>query len=471
MTGLSSHQIARTLKHSIGFKLTLTVSLVLFTVFTGKATYDGITNYSHEIAEHTVLTAEENRVLASDLETVFAAAYQSLLDTGAMIEYELSLPIDRRDRNRVINYITFLLEKNPALDGLGVFFEPDAFDGRDAFFANKDFYDAAGRFIPYADKLPDRIVIDSVDNIDGEAAQEWYVRPRTEKRILLIPPFKYENTVLTTYALPIIHDGKAIGVVNADIDVTFLQEMVASFPNTSKESFKVVYSNTGIVVANGLDASDILNNDLDTRPEFRQHFAAVETTGLSETVLTSRTSGEQSKFIFVNVNVPGVKENWLFVSIDSINSFTASARRNLIITVIVYIIILISVIILLFLLITHTISRPLQATALALKDIAEGEGDLTVRLPVRGSDEIAELSSYFNQTIMKIATVIQSVGENTAVMQEIGNVLASNMTETASAVHQINANIEGVKQETFTQSAGVTETAATVEEIIERLDS
>lgn len=40
------------------------------------------------------------------------------------------------------------------------------------------------------------------------------------------------------------------------------------------------------------------------------------------------------------------------------------------------------------------------------------------------------------------------------------------MTETASAVHQISANIDGVKQQALSQAASVTETAATVEEII-----
>ena len=51
-------------------------------------------------------------------------------------------------------------------------------------------------------------------------------------------------------------------------------------------------------------------------------------------------------------------------------------------------------------------------------------------------------------------------------MKAIGNELASNMTETASAVHEISSNIDGVKQQALTQSASVTETAATIEEII-----
>ena len=116
--------------------------------------------------------------------------------------------------------------------------------------------------------------------------------------------------------------------------------------------------------------------------------------------------------------------------------------------------------------IARTMIKPIQTVVSALQNIAQGEGDLTTRLPVHGNDEITDLSEYFNETIAKIAASIQQVGINSNTMEEIGNELASNMTETAGAVHQISANIDGVKQQAMTQAASITETAATVEEIV-----
>jgi len=110
--------------------------------------------------------------------------------------------------------------------------------------------------------------------------------------------------------------------------------------------------------------------------------------------------------------------------------------------------------------------KPVQTVVSALQNIAQGEGDLTVRLPIHGNDEVTDLSEYFNETIAKIGASIQQVGVNSSTMEEIGNELASNMTETASAVNEISANIDGVKQQAMTQAASVTETAATVEEIV-----
>ena len=116
--------------------------------------------------------------------------------------------------------------------------------------------------------------------------------------------------------------------------------------------------------------------------------------------------------------------------------------------------------------VAHTIIKPVQTAVNALKNIAQGEGDLTIRLPVHGNDEITDMAEYFNETIEKIGTSIQQVGVNSDTMEEIGDELASNMTETASAVNQISANIDGVKQQAMTQAASVTETAATIEEIV-----
>ena len=116
--------------------------------------------------------------------------------------------------------------------------------------------------------------------------------------------------------------------------------------------------------------------------------------------------------------------------------------------------------------VARAIVKPIQKVVSALRNIAQGDGDLTVRLPVHGNDEITDMAEYFNQTIEKIGYSVQQVGINSNDMEEIGNELASNMTETASAVNEISANIDGVKQQAITQAASVTETAATIEEIV-----
>ena len=145
---------------------------------------------------------------------------------------------------------------------------------------------------------------------------------------------------------------------------------------------------------------------------------------------------------------------------DEFMGMVNTLRISIIITAIS--ILLISLVIVYF--IARVMVRPVQNSIPVLEKIAHG--DFTVRLPVRGNNEITCMFEHLNETISKIGISIKQVGVNSNTMEEIGTELASNMTETASAVHQISANIDGVKQQALTQAASVTETAATIEEII-----
>ncbi|WP_024468751.1 methyl-accepting chemotaxis protein [Treponema pedis] len=121
-----------------------------------------------------------------------------------------------------------------------------------------------------------------------------------------------------------------------------------------------------------------------------------------------------------------------------------------------------------------SIINPVKYAVKTLKNISEGDGDLTVSMPVRGNDELTDLSIYFNQTIEKIRAAVEVVGGSTETMREVGDELASNITETASAVHEISANIEAVKKQILTQASSVTAVGASLQVMatsIEKVDN
>ena len=156
---------------------------------------------------------------------------------------------------------------------------------------------------------------------------------------------------------------------------------------------------------------------------------------------------------------------WTVIIEAPVNEFMGTIK-SLQISIRIMGIILFAISLVIVYIIAYKMTQPIQTVVAALQNIARGEGDLTVRLPVIGNDEITNLSAYFNETIEKIGLSIRAVGVNSDVMEEVGNELASNMVETASAIHEISANIEGVKQQAMTQAASVTETASTIEEIV-----
>jgi methyl-accepting chemotaxis protein len=137
---------------------------------------------------------------------------------------------------------------------------------------------------------------------------------------------------------------------------------------------------------------------------------------------------------------------------------------------VIIIVIIIGVVISVFLSITITASivKQINHTGDMLKIIASG--DLTANIDIHTNDEVGNLSRDINSTIDKIKNMIALIKKESSNLNNIGNDLASNMTETAAAINQITANIQSVKGRIINQSASVTETNATMEQVITNIN-
>jgi methyl-accepting chemotaxis protein len=121
-------------------------------------------------------------------------------------------------------------------------------------------------------------------------------------------------------------------------------------------------------------------------------------------------------------------------------------------------------------LVLHFTTKPIVLIRDTLKDISEGEGDLTKTVAVSSKDEMGEMAHYFNMTLDKIKKLILGIKHQCTALFDIGNDLASNMTETAAAINEITANIQSIKGRVINQSASVTEANATMEQITLNID-
>ena len=113
---------------------------------------------------------------------------------------------------------------------------------------------------------------------------------------------------------------------------------------------------------------------------------------------------------------PMKTKNWKVIISAPVNELTGSLRPlKITIRIIGVTILIISII--LTAIIALTIVKPITSTVQALKNIADGDGDLRVRLPIKRNDEITDLSKYFNKTIEKIGNSIKTVGSETQEMK------------------------------------------------------
>jgi len=105
------------------------------------------------------------------------------------------------------------------------------------------------------------------------------------------------------------------------------------------------------------------------------------------------------------------------------------------------------------LLMARQIIRPLRRVVDMLKDISEGEGDLTKRLEASRRDEIGDLSTYFNRFVQKIQGIIASIADN-------AGTVASSATELSAISQQTTMSVGDMTEKTATAAAAAEESSA-----------
>jgi methyl-accepting chemotaxis protein len=96
---------------------------------------------------------------------------------------------------------------------------------------------------------------------------------------------------------------------------------------------------------------------------------------------------------------------------------------------------IVSAAIVLALMLERRVCDPLRALNLRFKDIANGEGDLTRRIPVHSRDEIGELSCSFNSFIDKLQAIIREVKSDTVQLAAASQEMASTAAQAARGAH------------------------------------
>lgn len=107
--------------------------------------------------------------------------------------------------------------------------------------------------------------------------------------------------------------------------------------------------------------------------------------------------------------------------------------------------------IIIIIIMNRTIARPLVLVSRQLKEIAEGEGDLTRELTVRSRDEVGDLANSFNRMLQNLRSLIHQVGLNAEQVAASAEELTASSEQTSKATEQIASTIhemaEGSKQQ------------------------
>ena len=455
----------------IRFKLTLImVALGLFAVTSVGITLlirsqGSIIGVSEKYARS--MAHDSAAYIANFLDTYF---YKAETAAHVMEQYQSILPSNRRNMFNVM--LEGLVQANPGITAAWCVWEPDVLEGNDQQYLETKGTSSGGRFSPYCYLENGKIELIALEDFNDPA----YLLPKNSGNSTFMDPYEYnvggKTILMTSICVPIRMDGKVLGVMGFDLPLTDIQE-ISQTQKPFPDSVTAVFSNNGTVTA-CFDPSRIGKNMRDTEAdmagEYLNDFVNAVKAGKPFTFTNYIAPMKTDMTIFtVPITVGSTKTPLSYATAIMRNTIMAPIYEMLEITIIISAVILL-LLILAALFLSKSISKPIIMVAENLKDIAEGEGDLTHLIVINSNDEIGDLAHYFNETLEKLRNLVKNVKRESSALSEIGNELATNMNNTATAVNQITANIQNIKGRVMNQSASVSETHATMEQIVTNIN-
>ena len=401
--------------------------------------------------------------------------YINVLQTLANIfNFYESIPLNDR-RQQFEDNLNGVFEDMPDFVRLATTWKPNAIDGNDAKYIGRVGSTPTGQFAYTLSRETGDIRASAGSNI--QTTIDWISGPNA-KVVGMGDPAPMVNQGKDTFAVrivcPIINKrlNESVGAVIAQLDIAMIQPLVEkTIKELDEVTSAVIYSDNGFIMANYMP--EFIGKQIDTETQYGKQINDVKTAikNAKEWEGTEFDPELHTNMIMAIANIPigaspttwsvmlGTTEDYILRDVNALRTF---------VIILASIGLTVAVVIIYFVL--NSTTAPIVRVADTLKDISEGEGDLTRSIAVSSNDEVGDLAKYFNNTLGKIKNLVLVIKKQAGVLKDIGNDLASNMTETAAAINEITANIQSVKGRVINQSASVTETNATMEQVIANIN-
>jgi len=359
--------------------------------------------------------------LADQINDLRAMAGKRSLDAAAL-------------REELNHSLKTAFERNTKVLGIWLAYEPNTLDGKDSEFANDAGHasNEAGRFASYWSRAGgtglNTVMVEEDMNkttlsVSGTPYNSWYTCPRDSKRTCLLDP--YADTVggklmlMTTISLPLIVDGKVIGVVGVDIALDALQAAAADSQRglfdgaghmliVAGSGILAAYSNDtakvgkGIADTLGAEGRDVLQLLAGNTPKILKQGDLIRAVYPVSPIADARPWGvvidlPEQVLLADTVKLQGVLDD-------------AQAQGTLVSLLVAAVAGVIGL--LLIWLTASGVTRPINSVAQMLKEIASGDGDLTQRLKYSKQDELGELVGWFNRFLDKLQPTIAQIKQS-----------------------------------------------------------
>jgi len=115
--------------------------------------------------------------------------------------------------------------------------------------------------------------------------------------------------------------------------------------------------------------------------------------------------------------------------------------------------------------VSHLVTKPIAQVVARLRDIAEGEGDLTRRIAMNRNDEIGQLGHWFDTFLGKLQGIIRQVSDSTEDLSRSSGVLATTSQGMSSGAVRLSEQSQSAATISEQTASRIQHVAASTEEV------
>jgi len=403
---------------------------------------------------------------------------QLLRGLSDVMNYYENVPVGDR-RSQYESVLISVFEDMPDFVRMFTVWKPNAIDGMDSRNIGRVGSTDSGQFAFALGKETGKIVPQTSQVVS--AVMEHITGPNAQKESASHPaPMTLSGKEIYCVRLfvPIVNKrlNEVVGVVGCQLNIDLIQPKIENTIKTFDEISAIsIYSSNGFIMSS-YRPDRIGKMMVDAEVQFgnkvKDAFEAVKTGKEFNCFSYAPSLGTNLEIIVVPIAIGNSDTTWSIMVGSTEDFILQDVNKMTMFTVILAVVALIASVIIVYFII-NTVTKPIVMVTNSLKEIAEGEGDLTKTLTVHSNDEIGDLAKYFNQTLGSISALIKRIKYKVNALTNTGHELEANMSKTSTSVNSIEANFQGMKSQMSKQdesSAAADRAVKTIKDNIDNLN-
>jgi methyl-accepting chemotaxis protein len=271
----------------------------------------------------------------------------------------------------------------------------------------------------------------------------WYKNAKQAPRdVIVTEPYQgVTGKAMVSIATGIYKDGAFAGVQSLDVTLSTLTDIVSNI-RLGETGYLILIDGNGVILADPKNPDNNFKNISTLNSPLYRSLA-------SEGDKSSLSIETQEKTITVK---PYRSEalKWRFVAVIDEDEILSSAY-NMSVSIGIIALIMLLIFGIIAVVIANKIVYPIERVSDGLRDIAQGEGNLSKRLQVIGNDEISELATWFNQFLNSINTLVKDIQYNAHSLND--------------AAHHFETQISDIRVQCHNQSDTANQAAQNTESV------